>query len=93
MASAQKNALSFCPYVKKTPSMKIFIPMMIRIEPPKTEALPESFVPKVLPKSSPTAHKIKVTRAITRQQTSAISQSYSAMVKPTESASIEVATP
>ncbi len=36
---------------------------------------------------------IRVTVAMIREQTRAMSQSYSAMVKPTERASMEVATP
>ena len=62
-------------YARKTPSMKILIPIISRIEPPKIDALPASFVPKVLPKRSPIEHRIKVTMAMTRQQTSAINQS------------------
>ena len=72
--------------------MKISRPIKISIAPPKIEALEENFVPKCLPNSTPKKQHIKVTKAITETQTKACKKIYSAIVKPTERASIEVAT-
>ena len=63
------------------------------ITPPRIEALPASFVPNLRPMSSPVMQIKKVTAPIMNASTSASRRVYSAMVKPTDSASIEVATP
>ena len=67
--------------------------MPMRMTPPRTEALPESLVPNFLPMESPAAQMKKVTNAMMREQTSAMNQPYSEMVKPTDRASMLVATP
>ena len=72
---------------------KISSPMKIKMAPPKMEALPARRVPKVRPITSPAVQITKVTAAITAAQATAIQGPYSAMVKPTDSASMEVATP
>ena len=56
-------------------------------------ALPESLVPNFLPMARPASQMKKVTIATMREQTSAMNQPYSEMVKPTDSASMLVATP
>ena len=73
--------------------MKISRPIAIKITPPRISALLESFVPNRLPRERPDMEMKNVTVAMIREQTRAISQSYSAMVKPTDKASMEVATP
>ena len=66
---------------------------MIKIIPPKIFALPDNFVPKFLPINKPIIQIIKVVNAIIKAQIKAIAKPYSLIVQPTESASIEVATP
>ena len=80
-------------FQKNTPEMKISSPMPMRMIPPSTEALPESLVPNFLPMRRPAMQRKKVTTAMMPEAVSAISQPYSAMVKPTERASMLVATP
>ena len=55
--------------------------------------MPESLVPNFLPMDRPASQMKNVTTAMMREQTRAISQPYSEMVKPTDSASMLVATP
>ena len=61
--------------------------------PPKMPALLASLVPAFLPITMPAKHITKVTAPISRQASSASAKLYSAMVKPTDSASMDVATP
>ena len=68
-------------------------PIKIKMAPPSTEALPARCVPKRRPITSPAVQITKVTAAMMPAHASAISGPYSAMVKPTDSASMEVATP
>ena len=72
---------------------KISRPIAIRMTPPRISALLESLVPKRFPRESPVMQIKNVTMAMIREQTRAISQSYSEMVNPTDRASMEVATP
>lgn len=67
--------------------------MAISMMPPSMEAFPASLVPNFLPMISPPTQMAKVTAAMIRAQTRAVRKPYSAIVNPTESASIEVATP
>ena len=55
--------------------------------------MPESSVPNFLPMFRPAMQRKKVTTAMMMDAASAIIQPYSEMVKPTESASMLVATP
>ena len=73
--------------------MKISIPMAMRIIPPRIPAFLLRCVPAFLPIASPAMQIAKVTTQIMREETNAMSTSYSAVVKPTESASIDVAIP
>ena len=57
------------------------------------DALPESFVPNFLPMRRPAMQMKKVTTAMMSDAARAIRQPYSEMVKPTERASMLVATP
>ena len=57
--------------------------------PPRISALLESLVPKRFPRESPVMQIKNVTMAMIREQTRAISQSYSEMVNPTDRASME----
>ena len=79
--------------IQNTPVMKISSPMPIRMTPPRILALPESCVPNFLPMRRPAMQRMKVTTAMMIAAVSAISQPYSEMVKPTERASMLVATP
>ena len=63
------------------------------IAPPKIDALPAKCVPNFLPRKSPNKQIPNVTAAMSKAQALAIQISYDAMVKPTERASMEVATP
>ena len=56
-------------------------------------ALPDNRVPTVRPMRSPSRQMPNVTAAMMSEQVSAAAVSYAAMVKPTDSASMEVATP
>ena len=80
-------------YYQKSPVIKISRPMKIRIAPPKIPALPASFVPAFLPIRIPAKQIKKVTTPIRMHERSASGRLYSAIVKPTERASIEVAIP
>ena len=75
------------------PDRKMLIPIITSIEPPRMVALPASFVPKDFPRNTPNIQMMKVTTAMISAQRSAMGKLYSDIVKPTESASIEVATP
>ena len=77
---------------KNTPEMNISIPISIRIIPPAISALPANFVPNFLPIITPARQITKVTAIIKHTATSAVKKLYSAIVKPTDKASIEVAT-
>ncbi len=54
-------------------------------------ALSENLVPNFFPMISPAMQMANVTAEMMRAQTRAIRKSYSAMVKPTDRASMEVA--
>ena len=73
--------------------MNISTPITMRIMPPKIEDLPARAVPNFLPMITPPRQMMKVTAAITSEQRNASRRLYEEIVKPTESASIEVATP
>ena len=73
--------------------MKISRPINMSIVPPRMPALPANAVPNLRPRKTPRLHMTNVTAAIIRTDTTASAMVCSAMVKPTESASIEVATP
>ena len=65
----------------------------MRITPPRIPALPASLVPARLPIKIPKRQMAKVTAPIIRQAIRASKKLCSAIVKPTDKASIEVATP
>ena len=65
----------------------------MRITPPNTVALSASAVPNFLPIMIPLRHIIIVTAAMIAAHKSAVGRSYSAIVNPTESASMDVAIP
>ena len=67
--------------------------MAMRMTPPRIEALSENFVPNFLPITNPAMQIKKVITAMMRDAVSAMTKPYSAMVKPTDKASMEVATP
>ena len=71
----------------------MYKPITIKILPPNMDDFPASLVPKVFPIATPKAQITQVIKPITIAQTSASSALYSDMVNPTESASMEVATP
>ena len=73
--------------------MKISSPIMIKMTPPNMHALLDNLVPNFLPMISPAMLIKNVTTAMIKAQTSAIIKPYSAMVKPTDNASMEVAIP
>ena len=75
------------------PVRKISSPMRMRMTPPKILALPASLVPNFLPMNTPAKHRRKVTQPMMRHSVSAIKKVKSAMVKPTDRASREVAMP
>ena len=64
--------------------------MVIRIIPPRICALLDNFVPNFFPIINPPMQIKKVTIAMIREATRAMIQLYSAIVKPTDNASIEV---
>ena len=61
--------------------------------PPRIDAFEASLVPNLFPIIRPAKHMIKVTTPMITAQTNADKNPYSAIVKPTESASIEVGMP
>ena len=65
----------------------------MRIAPPRSCALFESLVPNFFPTISPAVHITNVTIAIIKDGRNAPKEEYSAIVKPTDSASIDVAIP
>ena len=73
--------------------MKISMPIAIRMIPPKMMALSASFMPNDLPRMRPAMQMKKVVMPMMRLARSASDASYSAIVKPTERASMEVAIP
>ena len=73
--------------------MKILRPMAMSITPPRMPALPASFVPNLRPKIRPAQQIKNVTIAIVITEEIASVRLYSEIVKPTERASIDVATP
>ena len=72
--------------------MNISIPIAIKIIPPKMSAF-ESFCPIDFPSRSPIIQIMNVTSAIITEAMKAKKSVKSAIVKPTESASMEVAIP
>lgn len=72
---------------------KISSPIPMRITPPKMVALSASFMPKRFPRKSPAMQMAKVTIPMMILASIALAKGYSAKVKPTESASMEVASP
>ena len=88
------NSLEFIQNFKiPVPERNISTPIATRIIPPNIPALPQSFVPAVLPSNTPLRHMTKVITAIISAAIIAEARLYSAIVKPTESASIDVAIP
>ena len=73
--------------------MNISNPINIRITPPNIFAFPARRVPNFLPSTRPAMQITNVTIAIIRQASNASDRLYSEIVKPTESASIDVAIP
>ena len=65
----------------------------MRIRPPKTDAFPESRVPKVFPISSPQIQITNVTAPMISDSRMASKAPWPAIAKPTERASIDVALP
>ncbi len=65
----------------------------MRMTPPRMDALPESLVPNFLPMRRPAMQMKEGDGRNDEGAASAISQPYSEMVKPTERASMLVATP
>lgn len=63
--------------------MKISIPIIMSIAPPKISALFESFEPNFLPTATPAKQSTNVTAAIIREHISAYKKLYDAIVKPT----------
>ena len=78
---------------QNNPVIKISRPISMSIAPPKIPALPASLVPAVFPMRIPAKHMKKVSTPRRRQAINASNTLYSEIVKPTESASIEVAIP
>lgn len=63
------------------------------MKPPIMVALSENFSPSFLPKTSPPKQITKVNTPMIKEDSKAAGKLYSAVVKPTESASMEVAIP
>ena len=80
-------------YSPNIPFTKISIPIAISIHPPSIDAFQESLVPAFRPIRRPPTQITKVTAAMIRPAVFAMIRSYSAIVKPTDNASMEVATP
>ena len=75
------------------PVMKISNPITIRMIPPIIVALFENTIPNFFPSPSPTKQITNVSAPIISAATTAINKPYSAIVKPTDNASIDVAIP
>ena len=75
------------------PLTKICIPMKISIAPPIIVATLEILLPIFLPKINPIKHITRVITPIIKDEAKACKTLYSEMVKPTESASMDVAIP